>query len=113
MRSLALLPAVAAALIIGACTKDSARAAVAGDGANSVVKCSEPLPEFSLGPASSPTAEQKTSLCSCIWGALAPNERQVAETIVAGRQSELSSIELRAFPSRFGNALERCGGTQM
>jgi hypothetical protein len=112
MRPHDLLALMAGALLAVAFARQPAAAAAAGSGAEGLVKCAEPLPEFSLGPASSPTAGQKATLCSCIWGALAANERQVAEKIVANRQSELSSIELRAFPSRFGNALERCGSVQ-
>jgi hypothetical protein len=37
-------------------------------------------------------------------------ERNAAEKIAQGKESEVSAMELRAFPTRFGKALERCGG---
>jgi hypothetical protein len=78
-----------------------------------VVHCSEALPEFTLGPASALNAEQEAALCSCVWQGLGQWERRVAEQIAQGKESEASSMELRAFPSRFGKAIDKCGGVKL
>jgi hypothetical protein len=37
-------------------------------------------------------------------------ERNAAQKIAEGKESEVSAVERRAFPTRFGKALEKCGG---
>jgi hypothetical protein len=37
-------------------------------------------------------------------------ERNAAQKIAQGKESEVSAMERRAFPTRFGKALEACGG---
>ncbi len=83
------------------------------DGSAHVVRCTEPLPEFTLGPQSNPSAEQEVVLCACIWRELGEWERSAARKIAEGRESEVGAIELRAFPTRFGKALEECGGMKL
>jgi len=77
------------------------------------VKCREPLPVFTLGEKSNPTKAQETALCTCIWNGLGSWEREVSEKIAARKESEVSEMQLRAFSSRFGGALEKCGGIQL
>jgi hypothetical protein len=33
-------------------------------------KCKEPLPEFTLGPASNPSDAELAKLCACVWSKL-------------------------------------------
>lgn len=82
-------------------------------GSAHVVRCKEPLPEFTLGPQSKPRPEQETALCACIWEKLGEWERNAARKIAEGKESDVSAMELRAFPTRFGRALEECGGVKL
>ena len=77
------------------------------------VQCKEPLPTFTLGEKSSPTKSQEGALCACIWQNLGTWERDASTKIAKGRESEVSQINLRAFPARFGSALEKCGGMKL
>jgi hypothetical protein len=78
-----------------------------------VVHCSEPLPVFTLGRNSNLTKEQEKALCECIWNNLGSWEREVSKKIAQGRESEISQLHIRAFPSRFGSAIEKCGGMKL
>jgi hypothetical protein len=95
---------------------------IASQAANSVeisggkpyaVHCAEPLPVFTLGKNSNPTKAQETALCACIWQSLGKWEREVSEKIAKGKVSEVSALHMRAFPSRFGSAIEKCGGMKL
>ncbi|MDP2630747.1 MAG: hypothetical protein Q8P56_05045 [Candidatus Uhrbacteria bacterium] len=77
------------------------------------VRCNEPLPTFTLGEKSNPTKAQEAALCACIWQNLGGWERDVSTKIAKGRESEISQMHLRAFPPRFGSALEKCGGMKL
>ena len=78
-----------------------------------IVHCSEPLPVFTLGMDSNPTKEQERALCECIWKNLGPKEREVAEKLSQGKESEVSKLQLRAFPSRFSSVIKKCGGMNL
>lgn len=75
--------------------------------------CTEPLPIFTLGEKSNPTKIQEKALCACVWQNLGGWEREVSEKIRQGKQSEISWLHTRAFPSRFMSALEKCGGIKL
>ena len=77
------------------------------------VRCKEPLPMFTLGEKSNPTKAQEATLCRCIWANLGSWERKTSEKIAAGKESEVSQLQLRAFPARFGSAVEKCGGMKV
>jgi hypothetical protein len=77
------------------------------------VHCSEPLPVFTLGEKSTPTKDQEAALCACIWQSLGSWEREVSKKITEGKQSEVSGLHMRAFPSRFGSAVKKCGGMKL
>jgi len=74
------------------------------------IHCSQPLPVFTLGRDSNPTKVQEKALCECIWGSLGSWEREVSEKIAQGKESEVSKMQIQAFISRFGKAIEKCGG---
>jgi hypothetical protein len=78
-----------------------------------VVRCTEPLPEFSLGVDSHPSPAEQEALCRCIWEALGSWERRVAKQLAQGQTSEISAMHRQAFPSRFGTAVRGCGGMQL
>src|SRR5947208_16980695 len=63
------------------------------------VRCKEPLPLFTLGENSHPTKAQEAVLCTCIWESLGGWERQVSEKFAKGKDSEVSWLHERAFPS--------------
>jgi hypothetical protein len=77
------------------------------------VHCTEPLPPFTLGRNSNPTKAQVTALCACIWQNLGTWERETSEKFVRGKEAEVSWMYKRAFPSRFGSAIKKCGGMDM
>jgi len=72
-------------------------------------KCSEPLPEFTLGRDSNPSDEELAKLCACIWSKLPEGgwERRVAAQI---RRGEDPGWRMQGFVPRFGAALDACGG---
>lgn len=75
--------------------------------------CKEPLPVFTLGEKSNPTKAQEAALCACIWENLGSWERQTAEQLSQGKESEVSALNMRAFPARFGGVIEKCGGMKL
>jgi len=77
------------------------------------VRCKEPLPVFTLGEKSNPTKAQEAALCTCIWENLGSWERRASEKIAAGKEDEVSWMHKRAFPARFGAAVEKCGGMKL
>ena len=75
--------------------------------------CAEPLPVFTLGKNSNPTKAQEIALCACIWKNLGAWARTASEKIVKGQASEVSWLHMRAFPSRFGQVFQKCGGMKL
>jgi hypothetical protein len=75
--------------------------------------CKEPLPVFTLGEHENPTKDQETALCTCIWNNLGAWERRTSEQMAQGKESEISWLDKTGFPSRFGKALEKCGGMNL
>jgi hypothetical protein len=73
--------------------------------------CAEHLPVFGLGENSHPTKAQEAPLCACIWNQLGPWERRVSEQMFA--HTDVSEFYTRAFISRFGAAVEKCGGMKL
>lgn len=96
---------IAAALLLAGITPSSA--------APYEVRCKEPLPTFTLGEKSNPSKAQEAALCACIWRNLGGWERNVSAKIAKGKESEVSQMHLRAFPPRFGGALEKCAGMKL
>ena len=78
-----------------------------------IVRCDNSIPEFSLGPASNPSKDDVSQLCACIWENLGSWEREVAKAATEGREGDISDLHMRAFPSRFGSAVEKCGGMDL
>jgi hypothetical protein len=78
-----------------------------------VIKCETPLPEFTLGPNSSPSAAEVTRLCTCIWDKLGTWEKRTAQALSENREAEIPKIDALAFPGRFGSALRGCGGMSL
>jgi hypothetical protein len=73
--------------------------------------CTEHLPVFTLGEKSNPTKAQEAALCACIWNELGPWERRTSEQIFA--HQGVSEFYQLAFKSRFGAAVEKCGGMKL
>ena len=78
-----------------------------------VAKCEEPMPEFTLGRSSNPPAERVTELCGCIWNHLGDWEKETSRAISEGREADVSSLNMAAFPNRFGGAIQSCGGMNL
>jgi hypothetical protein len=72
-------------------------------------KCTEPLPEFTLGPASNPSDAEVATLCACIWSKLPEGgwERRVSAQMRSGVDPGWRG---RGFAPRFSTALKACGG---
>jgi hypothetical protein len=78
-----------------------------------VVRCKQPMPEFTLGPQTVLSTTDEEALCACIWNELGEWERRTSELIAQGKEAEVSYMHMRAFPSRFGSAMEKCGGMDL
>ena len=76
-------------------------------------RCNQQVPEFTLGPQSNPSEEQLNELCSCIWDSLTGWEKSTAIALSEGRKKNVSEMHLRGFPSRFGRAIDACGGASL
>jgi hypothetical protein len=73
------------------------------------VHCKEPLPAFTLGRDSHPTAVQEATLCTCIWENLGNWGREASEKIAHGQESEVSKMHMSGFPAQFADSCEICG----
>ena len=78
-----------------------------------VARCEKPMPEFTLGRSSNPTDEQVAELCDCIWNNLGGWEKESSRAISEGRETDVSALNMAAFPSRFGRAVQNCGGMDL
>jgi len=78
-----------------------------------VVVCREPIPEFTLGSHSKPSEAEVQRLCACIWANLKSWEKDTARAIAEKRMEDISALNMRAFPSRFGSRLKECGGMDL
>ena len=103
---------VCAALLLVGCSKEPPQVSSSGVKLHEV-HCAEPLPQFTLGLNSKPTKAQEVALCSCIWQELGNWEHETSEKISQGKESEVSELYMRAFPYRFGSAVEKCGGMKL
>ena len=76
-------------------------------------RCPQPLPEFTLGEKSNPSKTQVQQLCACIWNKLPDGgwEREAAILISQGKDPGF--LKRNGFISRFGEALEVCGGYKL
>jgi hypothetical protein len=77
-----------------------------------LVICKEALPEFTLSLTSKPNREQVKQLCSCIWNTFPPGgwEQRTSRKI---RNRQDPGWRGRALISRFGKAMEKCGGYKL
>ena len=75
-------------------------------------KCKQPVPEFSLGFNSNPSNHELEQLCNCIWSRFPEGgwEREISAKI---RAREDPGWRAEAFGSRFGTAVEICGGMEL
>ena len=99
-------------VILGACSQE-APPPTSSQGPFYEAHCKEPLPVFTLGENSNLTKDQEIALCACIWNNLGKWERETSEKIAKGKESEISWLNKRAFPARFGAAMEKCGGMKL
>lgn len=104
---------VLVALALCGCSNSESTSSPTTDGTPFEAHCSEPIPAFTLGEKSNPTKEQQMALCACIWKNLGSWERRVSKKITQGKESEVSEMYIRAFASRFGSAIEKCGGMKL
>lgn len=113
-----VLGGLAALLLLAACSGGNSEASPANQTATGgpqhlEIHCREPLPVFTLGENSNPTPEQQAALCSCIWQNLGQWAQEASRKIVEGKESEVSALDMRAYPARFGSTLKQCGGMKL
>lgn len=71
------------------------------------------LPDFKLDYDANPSAEEITALCSCLSDALMGWEKETASKLANGKQDEVSTLHMAAFPSIFGKRISECGGEKL
>ncbi|MDE0153941.1 MAG: hypothetical protein OXN23_08865 [Gammaproteobacteria bacterium] len=86
--------------------------ATSNSGAIASVQCKQPLPEFTLGTNSNPSQKEIEDLCDCIWSAFPENgwERRISAIIKSGGDPGWRG---KGFVSRFGMAVDTCGGHKL
>jgi len=77
-----------------------------------LVICKESLPEFTLLETSNPDNSQVRKLCTCIWNSF-PVGGWEQKTSTKIRNGQDPGWRGRGLISRFGNALEKCGGYKL
>lgn len=78
------------------------------------VKCKNTkLPEFTLGYDSHPSEKEVNDLCNCLWDKLVGWEKDTVIKLTSGKQAEVSSLHMTAFPARFGKRINECGGDKL
>ena len=77
---------------------------------NRTFTCTEPLPEFTLGPMSDPSDQEVATLCGCIWSNLPSTAKEFATALKADDGSSPSDTNIELFSAHFGVAIRRCGG---
>ena len=100
-------------VLLGGCSGEENLPSSPSGGKPYEVHCVEPIPVFTLGEKSNPTKAEEAALCACIWQNLGSWERKTSEKFAQGKESEVSAMHKRAFPSRFGSAVEKCGGMKL
>jgi hypothetical protein len=71
-----------------------------------------PLTDFTLGKNSDPTKEQIDNLCSCVWNHLDALEKETAEKI-SKSDHNISDEAIKAYPQKFGQAMQDCGAMKL
>jgi hypothetical protein len=79
------------------------------DSSTKSVICLEKLPIFTLGENSRPTQKEVSTLCSCIWNEF-PEGGWEQRTSIKIRDGIDPGWRGKGLISRFGKAVEECGG---
>lgn len=77
-----------------------------------VFTCKEPLPQFTLRATSNPSDAELAKLCACIWSKL-PEGGWEREVLAKLRRGEDPGWRFYGFASRFGAAVDACGGRSL
>jgi hypothetical protein len=79
-----------------------------------IVNCQNKfIPEFSLGYESNPTQQQVDVLCDCLQKKLIGWEKDTSIKLANGKQNEVNSLHMKAFPARFGKRINECAGDKL
>lgn len=73
-----------------------------------IVKCNEPIPEFTLGQKIIPSKLQAAAICSCIWKQFSPSAKNLSASIARDKVHDASGEQLRQFTHGLGIATETC-----
>jgi hypothetical protein len=77
------------------------------------VTCTEPLPQFTLGPKSHATKAQAAALCACIWAHLTGPEQHTSEQIAHHKMDAIAEADMEAFPAQFAAGIQGCGAAKL
>ena len=78
------------------------------------VKCKNTsIPDFKLGHDATPSDEEVTQLCGCIWGKFVDWEKETAIKLTSGKKDEISAVHMVGFPAIFGKRISECGGEKL
>tara|TARA_R110002050_G_scaffold57423_5_gene129247 strand:+ start:170275 stop:170706 length:432 start_codon:yes stop_codon:yes gene_type:complete len=78
------------------------------DGSPYIVRCAEPVIEFTLGMDIVPSKAQTDAVCSCIWKALSLSDKNLSASLARHESHDASETQLNLFIGRFGVATEFC-----
>ena len=73
-----------------------------------ILRCNEPIPEFTMGMDIIPSKVQATAACSCIWKKLSPSDRNLSASLARNERSDASVEQLSLFTGRFNLIMEHC-----
>ncbi len=78
-----------------------------------LVKCDQPLPNFTLGENTNVDKEDIQKLCTCVWNTLTIKEREMSKSFVKDPGQEYTYQEKKNFAASMGNALRECGALKL
>lgn len=73
-----------------------------------IVKCDQPVQEFTLGMDIIPSKVKTNALCSCIWKGLSASDKNLSASLARNNHHDASEVQLKLFTSRFNVITEYC-----
>lgn len=73
-----------------------------------LIKCEQPIPEFTLGGDTVLSSARKEEICACIWNSLEDWAKEISIPIVNNQEESISETKLRLFIGEFRRKLEAC-----
>lgn len=73
-----------------------------------IVRCDEPIPEFSWGMDSLPSKAEVDAVCLCIWKDLSPSHKNLSASLARNKSHDASEAQLKIFIYTLGVATKSC-----